>query len=256
MTNLQLGNWNTREEAREFWDYLPYNECVYLAKSRNAHVELSHILAEQYGRNDLWLHIRWTGIEAGEGWNHCVDALLECVVLDQTDRSGGHQVNSPVAAINRNCPVFVDIPQFVELPEMMCVYGISSVARLKRVEGFVNTRVKHRLLLAVSLVASSNRKYNLHGSLFVKRDGLREQIDQIPSELVKTRAETVDEISYREGDLFRRRMWGDDKNVLRSVKIVFFGYRVRLAINPVPELGLGRLEVKVSPSGLHVNVLK
>jgi hypothetical protein len=255
MSNLQLGSWNDREEARKSWDYVPCHECVYLAEPDDAYLEGSHVLAEKYVRNDLWFHIRWTGTKAGEAWDRCIDALIECVMFDPACRSLRHKVNSPIGAIDWDRPMFVEVPQLVELPEMMRVYGIHSVARLKGVKSGMNAGVKQSTFLPVSLIGAANREGNF-ASGFVGRNRARKQIDQVPSKLVERCTETVDEIPNCKCDFFRRSIWSDYEKVIRSVRIVLFDHHVGVALNPVPELGLGRLEVKVSPSGFHVNVFK
>lgn len=250
-----LGAWQVREEARKCWDHISCDNCVYLAKPPNVDLETAHVLAEKYVRNDLWFHIRWTKAKAGEAGNHYVEILMEAVHFNNAC-SSPRELDRPVATIDRNRPMFVEVPQFVELPEMMCVYGIRSVVRLKRVEDAVKAGMKQRSLLPVGVIGPTNRKHNLCSGFLINGDGLREQIDQIPSELVERGAEAVNEIAHGKRDLFGRSLWGDCENVLRSIKIVFFDHRIRVGLNPAPELGLGRLEVKVSPSGFHVDVLK
>lgn len=255
MSHLQLGSWNTREEARKSWEYFPYNKCVYLAELPNGQLKGFHVFTEKYIRNDLWFHIRWTGTNAGEARNCCIEALIEAVIVDQPYCSTRHQVDRPVAAIDRDRSVFIQVPQFIELPEVVGAYSIRSVIRLKRVESAVDTGMKQSSFSAIRLIAFADREYDLHSGSFVSRDGLGKQIDQIPSKLVETGTQTIDEIADSKCDLFRRRLWFDSEDVVRSIKIIIFNHRVRIALNPVPELGFGRLEVKVSPSGFHVDVL-
>jgi len=254
MLDLRLGSWNTREESRKFWDYFVCDECVYFAKPLDVNGECSHVFAEKYVRNDLWLHIRWTHVEPGEAGNRCNEALIEAVHFDDPFRVSP-KLDSPIAAVNGDRSVFVEIPEFVELPERFCLYGIRSVARLKRVKGAVDARVEQSALLPVSLIGSTNREDNSGSGSLVGRSRARKQINQVPSELIERSAETVDEISNCESDVFWRGSRRDYESVVHSIRIVFFPDSVRVAFNPISNLLLSRLEVKVSPSGFHVDIL-
>src|SRR5450631_2219233 len=116
-----LGSWAAREEARKFWDHFVCDKCVYFAKPLDVNGEGAHVLAEKYVRNDLWFHIRWTQVEAGQTGDHCDEALIEVIHVDEPFRVAS-KLDGPVAAIDGDSPVFVEVPQFVELPEFMRVY--------------------------------------------------------------------------------------------------------------------------------------
>lgn len=250
----ELGTWNTREEARKFWDYIPCDDCVYFAKPFDVNGEIPHVFAEKYVRNDLWFHIRWTQVEPGQARDHCVEALIEAVHMDEPFHVSS-KLDGPVSTVNGNSAVFVEVPEFVELPEMMCVYGIRSVARLKVVKSAVDARVEQSALLPVSLIGSANRENNFDGDLFGRGNCTGKQIDQVPSELIERSPKTINEISDGEGDFFVGGSRRDYENVLRSIRVVLFGDGIRVAFNPISKLFLSRLEVKVSPSGFHVDVL-
>lgn len=227
---------------------------MYFAEPLDVNAEsAAHIFAEKYVRNDLWLHIRWTQAEPGETGNHCNEALIEAIPFDEPLHAC-LKVDSPIAAVNRNGSVFVDIPEFVELPEGFCLQGIRSVVRLKRIKNGVDATMKQGSLLPVSFIGSADRKndpvFGLSG-----RNRIGEQVNQVPSELIERRTETVNEVSNCKDNFFAHGSRIDHEKVLRSIKIVFFGNRVRVAFNPISNLLLSRLEVKVSPSGFHVNIL-
>jgi hypothetical protein len=245
----------TREEARKFWEYIPCNECIYVAELPNVYSERAHIFAEKYVRNDHWLHIRWSEVEPRQAGDYCNEVLIEVVHLDEPFPITP-KFNGPITAVDGNGPMFVEIPQFVELPEFVSVHGIRSVIRLKRIQGTVNARMEQRTLLPVGLIGSTNREANFGSGSFVGRNRTRKQVDQIPGELVESPAETVDEIPNTERDLLiRRSSLRDNEKVLRSIKVVFFGNRIRDAFDPVAKLLLSRLKVKVSPSGFHIDIL-
>lgn len=251
----QLGTWAAREEARKFWDHFVCNKCVYFAKPSNIDTEVPHVFAEKYVRNDLWFHIRWTQIEPGQTRNHRYEALIEGIHLDESFPVAP-KLDHPVTAVDGKRSVFVEVPELIELPEMMRIYGIRSVVRLKRVEDGVDARVKQIPFLPVGLVGAANRKDNLCGDLLSRRNCLREQVDQVPRQLIERGAETVNEIGDGEGDFFvGGSLPSNYEKVLRSLRIVFFDDRIRVAFNPISKLLLSKLEVKVSPSGFHVDVL-
>jgi hypothetical protein len=250
----ELGSWAVREESRKFWDHVVCDECVYLAKPLDVNAEVAHIFAEQYARNDLWFHIRWTQAEPGLARYRCIEAVLEAIPFTEPFRTF-RKADGPIAAVNRDSSVFVKVPEFVELPEMVSLYGIRSVARLKRVESAMDARVEQSSLLPISVVGAADRKDHLVSDLFGGRNRLRKQVDQVPSELIERGAETVKKISNCEGDFFADGLRRDYEKVQRSIGIIFFDNRIRVAFNPVSNLLLGRLEVKVSPSGFHMDVL-
>lgn len=237
------------------WDHVVCNECVYFAKPLDVNGESPHVLAEKYVRNDLWFHIRWAKREPRQARHSYNEALIESVLFNETLHSA-RELNGPIAAIDGNGPMFVEVPKFVESPEFMCMYGIRSVIRLKRIQSAVDTGVEQSAFLPVGLIGSTNREGNSGGGCFVGRNRARKQADQVPSELVERTAETVNEISDSERDfLIRWPLWCDYENVMRSLRIVFLGDSVRVAFNPISQLLLRSLEVKVSPSSFHVHIV-
>lgn len=250
-----LGTWADREEARKLWDDFICDECVYFAKSPDVNGESPHVFAEKYVRNDLWFHIRWVETEPRQAGNYCNEALIEAIHLDESLHIAS-KLDGPIAAIDGNSPMFVEVPQFVELPEFMCVHGIRSVIRLKRVQGAVEAGMKQSAFLPITLIGPGNREGNSGSGSFISRNRAGKQIDQVPSELIERTAETVNEISNSERYLLiRRSLLRDYEKVLRSIRVVFFGNRIRVAFNPLSKSFLSRLEVKVSPSGFHIDVL-
>src|SRR5258708_6910758 len=107
MPDTQLGNWNTREEARKFWDHIVCDKCVYFAKPLDVNGEVPHVFAEKYVRNDLWFHIRWAQLDTGQAGNHHNEALIEFVPLHEPG-NGLRKLNSPIAAVNRHSSVFIE----------------------------------------------------------------------------------------------------------------------------------------------------
>ena len=249
-----LGSWSTREEARKFWEHFICDECVYFAQPFDVNTEIPHIFAEKYVGNDMWFHIGWTEIEAGQAGNRSNEAVIEAIHFDKPSRAR-LKPNSPVAGVNGDSAVFVEVPKFVQLPEMVSVHGIRSVVRLKRIESAVDAGMEQGSLLPVGVIGAADRKDHVSSNLFRGRNSLGKRIDQVPCKLVEGCAETVNKISNCKTDLLGDGLWRDYEKVQRSIRIVFFDDRIRVALNPVSNLLLGRLEVKVSPSGFHVDVL-
>jgi hypothetical protein len=248
-----LGNWNTREEARKFWDYFICDECVYFAKPLDVNLEATHEFAEKYVRNDLWFHIRWTQAKPGLAGNGCDEALVEAIPFD-VSRGAFRKLNKPITAVDGNGSVFVDIPELVELPEGFCLQGIRSVVRLKRIKSGMDAGMKQGSLLPVSFLGATDRENDLVFGLG-SRNRTRKQMSQVPSELIERSAETVNEVSNCKSELLAHGLWGDYEKVQRLLRVVLFGHRIRVAFAPVSNLLLSRLEVKVSPSGFHIDVL-
>ena len=234
-----IGVWGLREEARKSWDHVSCNECVYFAKP--------------YVRNDLWFHIRWAQLNTRQTGNYYEEALIECVHFDEASNACG-KLDSRIAAVNGDGAVFVEVPEFVELPEGFGLYSIRSVARLKRIKNGMNASVKQSALLPVGIIGATDRKGDL---IFGLRGGNRagKQIDQVPSKLVEGSAEAVDEVSHTKSDFLRGSPGENYEHMLRQIRIVLFADRIRIAVNPVAQSFFTRLEVKVSPSGFHVYVL-
>src|SRR5580704_4546341 len=147
----KLGSWFAREEARKFWDHFVCDESVYFAKPLDVNGEAPHIFAEKYVRNDLWFHIRWAQLDAGQAGNHYDEALVEYVVVDEAGNSL-REPDSPVAAVNWDSSVFVKIPKLIELPERFRLQSIRSVARLKRVKDGMDASVEESTFLPVGII--------------------------------------------------------------------------------------------------------
>ena len=249
-----VGIWGLREEARKSWDHVLCDDLVYFAKPFDVNGECPHVFAEKYVGSDLWLHIRWAQVEPGEAGNRCNEALIEAVHFDEPFHVSP-KLDSPIAAVNGNGSMFVEIPELIELPERFRLCGIRSVARLKRVKDRMDDGVEQSAFLPISRIGSTNWKDNLGSSFVVGRNRARKQVDQVPSKLVETSAEAVNEVPNCESNFFVRGLRGDYENMKRSIRIVFFGDRIRVALNPISKLLLRRLEVKVSPSGFHIDIL-
>jgi hypothetical protein len=253
--NSTLGSWQAREEARELWDRFPCDSLVYVAQLPNADLESSHVFAEKYVGNDLWFHIRWSVANPRNAGDDYGEVVLEAnPSVSNRAQLTATKVDCPVAAIDGNSAVFVEVPEFVELPEVIRVYGVRSIARLKRIENAVDAGMEHGPLLPVGFIGSADGKDNLIGLPLRFRDGIGEEMHQVPCELIQRSTEIVHEVPDCERNILRRRMGLDYEHVLRSLRIILFPDGVRVAFNPVPNLSLSRLEVKVSPSGFHVHV--
>jgi hypothetical protein len=253
-SSAQLGSWEAREEARKSWEYVLDDECVYLAHPFDVNTEIAHIFTEKYLLNKLWFHVRWTQLNSGQTGNHDNEALIEHVSFNKS-RNAFRKSDSAIAAVDRDRAMFIEVPEFVELPERFCLQGICSVVRLKRIQSAVNAGMKQGAFRPVGGVSSTDREHNLLGDLFCGRSGLIEQIHQVPSELIERSAEAVDEVSDRKSDFLGSGSRSDYKKVLRSVRIILFAHGVRVTVDPVAKAFLSRLEVKVSPSGFHVDIL-
>jgi hypothetical protein len=250
----ELGSWAAREEARKSWDHFLCDKGVYFAQPPDVNLESPHIFSEKYVRNDLWFHIRWTQLDAGQAGDHYNEAIIESVVVH---RSGNacRKLDRPVAAIDRNSAMFVEIPEFIELPEIFRLYGGRSVFRLKRIKSGVDAGVEQGPFIPISLIVPADREGNSVSGSFIDRDRTRKRVDQVPSQLIERGTETVNEVCHSERDLFGRSAAGDYEKVIRSVGIILFAHGVRVTIDPIAKSFFSRLEVKVSPSGFHVDVL-
>lgn len=251
---VALGSYAVREESRKFWNNFPNDELVYIAKVADANVEFSHVLAEKYVRGDLWLHIRWSMVEPGQVGHRHYEAIVDGVRFDHSLHPSLLKLNNPIPAIDWDGSMLVDVPELVEFPEVVRVHGITSVVRLKGVKGFVDASVEERPFGFVGFVAATDWENDLAPHLLVG-DGIGKEVDKAPCKLVEGGAKTVKKIANGQGDVFGDCHSGNYVNVLRSLAIVFLDNGVRLAFNPISDLRLSRLEVKLCPSGLHVNVL-
>jgi hypothetical protein len=249
----ELGSWAAREEARKFWENYIYDECVYLAHPFDVDAEVPHIFAEKYFLNELWFHIRWAQLDTGKTGNHNNEALIEFVPVDESCNAL-RKLDSPIAAVDRDSAMFVEVPEFVELPERFRLQGIRSVVRLKRIQSGMDTDVEESAFFPVGVIGSTDREDNLVRGL-VGGDSFGEKMDQVPSKLVERCAKTVNKVPHGKGDFLGSSACTDYEKVLSSIRIILFGHGVRVAIDPVSHLFFSRLEVKVSPSGFHVDIL-
>lgn len=246
--------WNKREESRKSWDSVCCDELVYLPEFGDADRKLSHVFAEKYLRHDLWFHIRWLEADASKTGDAYHEAIIDGVVRHAHQAMGNRY--PPVSAIDRNGAVLVDVPELVELPEGVSVYSVRSIVRLKRVENAVDAGMEQCALLPVGLVGIADWEGNLPCSSVGRRDGIGKEVNQVPGQLVESGAKAVDKIPHAESNVFGYGVRAEDEKVLRSIRIILFLDRVGLTFHPISNLHLRRLEVKVCPSGFHVDVLQ
>src|SRR5580704_4277611 len=126
-----IGVWGLREEARESWDHFVSDEVVYLAKAGER--DFKNVgFPKQYLNRDIWLEVHWICPCEGERESH-FQIICEAINVDETLPSCTGEANIKSIGERGDRPVFIECPEFVELPEGVIPERISSEVRLKRV---------------------------------------------------------------------------------------------------------------------------
>jgi len=248
-----IGIWGLREEARKSWNHARCDEIVYISQAREGNFEVSHVLAKEYLRGNAWLDIRWTQAKSCKTRDGHYNAILEVVdnSLHPTEES-----DIPLATINGDHSMFVDVPESFELPQGMRAKGVQSILRLKRVENVPDRRIEHPPFFDIGSLFIANRKVNqpLPSVVLGNCGGIK--MDKSPRQLIQGRAKAVDEIPGEQGNVFGDSTRLDYEGVPRSIKVIFFPDRIRAIFDPPADLGLKSIEVNLRPSGFHVNMFQ
>lgn len=194
--------YNLLEKARESWNYSISDKLVYRFKTREIALDFPIQVTKEYLEfRNSWIecHLTFTG---KRDFHYCIIVeLCESEVLGaKRDESiPYHEAGGPM---NRNPGVLVNVAQLVQPPKQMTLNcpGTPSVIRLKRFDNLrclcgyaARLPIKPRNVLLLQ-----NGKL---GVLGVARSGV--DFRQTPDQLVKRRAETIQEIPYNEGDFIR-----------------------------------------------------
>ena len=245
--------WGLREEARKSWNHHLCNELVYVSQSCSGDFKVSHVIAKKYLRSDAWFEIRWTQADPGEARENRYYAIVEVVnlALHPAVKS-----NVDFAAVDGDSFVFVDVPKPVELPEGMTTKGVRSVLWLKKVQSFADVGMEQSSLADVSCVRFANGEDNLSLSSVGGGDCFRVEMDEVPGQLVKRGTKAIDEIPGDKRNVHVRSARLDYEAMKRSLRIIFFGDRVRVAVDPPLNLRLKSFEVMLRPTGFGVNMFE
>jgi hypothetical protein len=243
-----------RKEPREFGYHFVTDEIVYLSQPRDGQLEISHPLAKHYLGGDAWLDIHWTQADPCEAGNAHYNAIIGVVNNSAPANAAPHD-DSETSAIKGYGSVLVDVPELVELPEGVRAKGIRSIIWLKRIEDFCDCGWKQFPLIGVGGIGSTNREVDLSCGLVVHGDRLGEKIDEIPRQLVKRGAQTIDEIPGNKRNVIFHGVQLNYEVVPRCLKVIFLADRVRAIFDPPADLRLKSIEMNLRPSGFHINVL-
>lgn len=245
-----IGIWGLREEAHKSWDHFLSNEVIYLAHSLERDFEVIS-LSEQYLDGHLWLELHFTIPDERQRELHFI------VICEKVESSGRETLpigeTKPVLNTIRqggNGPVFIQVPQFVQLPKGVIAKGCPSVVRLKPVYDVCHCGWKQTQPIPVGgVVVLEDRKLN-PALLGPTEDPRLVEMGQLPSELIQRGTKATNKVPEQHRD----DLWSvsdlDLKSMGRPFKIGLFEDGIWIE-TPLVDLPLKRLEVFVRPTGLH-----
>ena len=242
-----IGIWGLLKESHESWDYVISDKVVYLAESAPRNLEGPVSLAEKYFDGDGWIEVHITAPCQGQGERHYN------VVITAAEKplpSVHRKTYLCGIGTHRNGSVFVQRPEFIQLPEGIIPVGISSEVRLKLVDGICHCGWKQAAPIFVGVIHDlEDRELNLPLLPLAEFSNGRD-VGKSPSQLIQRGTETADEISDQHRDDFRRGGNYHPYDMEHLFKICLVDDGIGF-LGPLIKLGLKRLEVFVRPTGFH-----
>lgn len=250
-----IGIWGLREEARKSWDHFVSDKVVYLSESVEGNLERT--VAEKYLDRDAWFEIHFTAQGESQREYH-----FQMMIEKRRGKWGDESL--PVIQrktdteriwAERYRSMFVQGPEFIQLPEGIVPKSVPSEVRLKRVDDVCHCGWKQGPAVFIGVVPNlEDREMDL--LLFPLGKTLRSvEVGQFPRELIQCGTEATDEIAKQHWD----DLWGQGNinpdDIEPLIKLDLFGDGIRFR-GPLPEFGVKRLEVFVRPAGLHFYVDK
>lgn len=251
--SVSVGVWELREESRKFWDYFVSDEVVYFGKIIEGNLEGSHIFAKNYLEGNSWIEIHWTEPSVKQGESH-YNAVLE--LAHESIPPIYREPNIERVGIGRDGSMFIERPEFIQLPKQIIPVGCPSAIRLKLVEFNCHCGWKQTEPVSVGgIIGLKNRESNV-SLLSVGKNSLGIEMRQAPSQVVERRPKAADEIPQGHRNDFRSIVHSDSPNFLNSFKICFgcdgIGWRIAEAFHR----SLKSIEVKLRPTGLNFHIDK
>src|SRR5580700_6050 len=246
-----IGIWGLREEARKSWDYVISDKIIYLGEPLQRHLEVSHVLAEKYLNGDVWFEIHWTLVKRDQREMHfnCI-----CEVVQVSLPSMKREVEIKRSAGNGNRPMFVHVPEFVELPEGVIPIGATTAVRLKQIEFACHCGWEKAKEFSAPVVVDLEDG-ELNAPLLCLSEGSDgRKMSQGPSELIERGTQAANKVPNKHGDEFWSNFVLDPHDVDGLLEIVVVGDGMRIRVNPILHDYLKRIEVKLRPAGFHVYI--
>jgi hypothetical protein len=186
---LNLGIWGRREEARKSWSHILSDVTIYacdvLPREFQRHTLGGIEWISKYQTGNTWLE--YHGVLAGER-----PANFHAIIEVATDSTPGLYVNIGCDSAGGRESVLIDIAKFIKLPEGMVPIGIPSVVRLKvfddlhSITGHIPDDSSELVLATSGRPFAINREHHISGGTRISDKR------QLPSELVKARAQRID----------------------------------------------------------------
>lgn len=245
-----------REEAHKFWDYVISDEVVYLGQPVEPNLETGvHLSSQNYLHGDFWFEIHISFIEESGREVH-LQAIAEnfnkTFPLCFGDRKAGFKSH----AVDGDDLVFIDIPEFIQLPKGMLFRSSLSFIGLKIVNNFCCCGWKKLQQVSVlPTVLLTNGKTDLPRSSFIKGKSLiAGQVGDAPGQLIQGRSKTTDEIADQKRQTIGSACDFELENMDSMFKIIVLPNGVRFAIHPAFANRMKLFQAFVRPIGLQIDI--
>lgn len=249
--NKFVGIWSLREEARKFWKYFISDELIYVPQVISGNSESPHVIAKKYLDGDCWLEMHLTCTEQDEREMH-FNCIVELAHVTKPVVRG--EVDSQAVGIHGDHSVFVQVPEFIQLPKGIIPKGVASAIRLKRIEDICHCGWKELSPFLVGGFAAGFRDGKLNTSLFLSRESAGHSVSQSPCKLVEGRPQAADEVSKQHRNNLRDVFDFYPVDVAKIGKICFLGDGIGFRFKPFINFGLKRIEMILRPINLHFYV--
>jgi len=185
-----------REESRKVWKHCNSNEVVHFSEVIKAEVETFISIIDCQLRPTVWIEFHFSLV--GQ-WDSYYCAIIDLLVPDFLD-SGHFELPLRKYAVGSDVPMFLNIPQFVESPQMSRAVVVPSVIRLKRFDngngicGHSSSRSPDEFP-GVGIVSFTDGEAN-----FGTRDGATQE-GQLPCKMIQASPQIQNEVPGHQGSL-------------------------------------------------------
>jgi hypothetical protein len=247
---MQSNNiWGLREEARECWDHFVSDKIIYLGETHEFNLDFPRF-TEQYLNRNLWfeLHLTSSCETHRESHFHAIWERANGLVLLP---SGDVETNVNVVVGAGSASVFVECPEFIQLPEGVVPKRIASEIRLKPVQDSCYCGWKQSAPLVIRPRVGETGKTNT--ALFRRGKRARGiEMSELPRELIEAGSKAAKEVTKQHRDDLGCRCELNPKDMEQFFRICLFDNGIGFA-PPRIDCPFKKVEMFVRPTGFHIH---
>jgi len=242
-----------REEAREGWNHCVSDKLVHLHKIADAEVIPGGLISESHINPRVWIEANFIFQGQRDFYYKAIFELLCPDIGGVVKRDMEHPLSGD--SVRREMPVFIDVAQIVDSPEVGGFVGIPVLIRLKRFDKHDGC-IGHSVGGLSDSDLSINRISLANGEANLPRGHVSAQVRELPCEMIQRGTQVVNKIrsdeSARENTFVLREVRPDE--IPLTLQVFFSGNVIGVRFLENRNLRCESVEVFLRPLKLQIRV--